>query len=79
MQLSVQNIYSNEEKTQIINLFTSEFPGDKQLLNSKFDHIINLHPNLTSIICKNTSNEIQDSVLRERFEDLTKYFFKNIL
>jgi hypothetical protein len=58
MQLSVQNIYSNEEKTQIINLFTSEFPGDKQLLNSKINHIINLHPNLTSIICKNTNNEI---------------------
>jgi len=27
---------------------------------------------------KNTSNEIQDPVLRERFEDLTKYFFENI-
>ncbi len=27
----------------------------------------------------NTSNEIQDPVLRRRFEDLTKYFFKNIL
>jgi hypothetical protein len=58
MQLSLQNIYSNDEKTQIINLFTSEFPGDKLLLNSKFNHIINFHPNLTSIICKNTNNEI---------------------
>lgn len=58
MQLSAQKISSNEEKTQIINLFTSEFPGDKQLLNSKFDHIINFHPNLTSIICKNTNNKI---------------------
>ncbi|MDP3987751.1 MAG: DUF5674 family protein [Candidatus Levybacteria bacterium] len=28
---------------------------------------------------KNTSNEIQDPALRERFEDLTKYFFENIL
>jgi hypothetical protein len=28
---------------------------------------------------KNTSNEIQDSTLRERFEDLAKYFFENIL
>ncbi|OGH06147.1 MAG: hypothetical protein A2W22_03420 [Candidatus Levybacteria bacterium RBG_16_35_11] len=28
---------------------------------------------------KNTSNEIQDQVLRKRFEDLTKYFFKDIL
>lgn len=58
MQLSVQKVYSNEEKTQIINLFTSEFPGDKQLLNSKFNHIINLHPNLTSVICKNANNGI---------------------
>lgn len=28
---------------------------------------------------KNTSNEIQDPNLREKFEELTKYFFKNIL
>jgi hypothetical protein len=28
---------------------------------------------------KNTSNEIQDPVLRKRFENITKYFFKNIL
>ena len=28
---------------------------------------------------KNTSNEIQNQVLRKRFEDLTKYFFENIL
>lgn len=28
---------------------------------------------------KNTSNEIQDPILRKKFEDLTKYFFKNIL
>ena len=28
---------------------------------------------------KNTSNEIQDPDLRKKFEDLTKYFFKNIL
>ena len=28
---------------------------------------------------KNTSNEIQDPKLRKRFEDITKYFFKNIL
>jgi hypothetical protein len=27
----------------------------------------------------NTSNEIQDPALRKTFEDLTKYFFKNIL
>ena len=27
----------------------------------------------------NTSNEIQDPKLRKKFEDLTKYFFKNIL
>jgi|ERR1035437_266719 hypothetical protein len=26
----------------------------------------------------NTSNEIQDSKLRKKFEDLTKYFFKEI-
>lgn len=28
---------------------------------------------------QNTSNEIQDPILRKKFEDLTKYFFKNIL
>ena len=28
---------------------------------------------------KNTSNEIQDPLLRKQFEDLTKYFFENIL
>lgn len=28
---------------------------------------------------KNTSNEIQNPKLRKRFEDITKYFFKNIL
>jgi hypothetical protein len=27
----------------------------------------------------NTSNEIQDQKLRKRFEDLTKYFFKEVL
>ena len=26
---------------------------------------------------KNTSNEVQDAILRKKFEDLTKYFFKN--
>lgn len=76
MQLSVQNIYSNEEKTQIINLFTSEFPGDKQLLNSKFDHIINLHPNLTSIICKNTSNEIVSTMFI--LESTAEFKFKKL-
>lgn len=28
---------------------------------------------------KNTSNEIQDPKLRKRFEDITEYFFKNII
>ena len=28
---------------------------------------------------KNTSNEIQDPHLRNKFEDLTKYFFKDVL
>lgn len=28
---------------------------------------------------KNTSNEIQDPELRKKFEQLSKYFFKNIL
>ncbi len=27
----------------------------------------------------NTSNEIQELILRKKFEDLTKYFFKNVL
>ncbi|MGA2911209.1 MAG: DUF5674 family protein [Candidatus Levyibacteriota bacterium] len=35
---------------------------------------INVRP-----VDKNTSNEIQDPELRKRFEDLTKFFFKNIL
>lgn len=28
---------------------------------------------------KNTSNEIQDPTLRKKFEELIKYFFKNVL
>jgi len=35
---------------------------------------INVRP-----VDKNTSNEIQDPELRKSFEDLTKFFFKNVL
>lgn len=35
---------------------------------------INIRP-----LDNNTSNEIQDSKLRKQFEDLTKYFFKEVL
>ena len=35
---------------------------------------INVRP-----VDKNTSNEIQDPEVRKKFEDLTKFFFKNIL
>lgn len=76
MQLSVQKIYSSEEKIQIINLFTSEFPGDKQLLNSKFNHIINFHPNLTSIICKSTNNEIVSTMFI--LESMAEFKFERL-
>lgn len=38
-----------------------------------FNSFINIRP-----ADNNTSNEIQDAVLREEFEQLTKYFFKEI-
>ena len=38
-----------------------------------FDSFINIGP-----ADKNTSNEIQDPKIREKFEKLTKYFFKEI-
>ncbi len=38
-----------------------------------FDSFINIRP-----LDKNTSNEIQDPKDREKFEKLTKYFFKEI-
>ena len=38
-----------------------------------FDSFINIRP-----ADKNTSNEIQDPKIREKFEKLTKYFFKEI-
>jgi hypothetical protein len=58
MHLAIQKSYSNEERAQIIDLFASEFPGDKLILENRFNHIINFHPNLTSIVCKNRDNEI---------------------
>lgn len=45
-------------------------------LNTKiiaFDSFINIRP-----ADKNTSNEIQDPKIRDEFEKLTKYFFKDI-
>lgn len=45
-------------------------------LNTKiisFDSFINIRP-----VDRNTSNEIQDPKIREEFESLTKYFFKEI-
>lgn len=39
-----------------------------------FNSFINIRPN-----DNNTSNEIQDVKIREKFEKLTKYFFKEIL
>lgn len=38
-----------------------------------FNSMINIRPQQ-----KNTSNEIQDSIKREQYERLTKYFFKNL-
>jgi hypothetical protein len=58
MELSLQSTYSTEEQTQIVNLFTNEFPGDKGLLKSKFELIINSHPNLKIIVCKGIDGEI---------------------
>lgn len=39
-----------------------------------FNSFINIRPN-----DNNTSNEIQDKYIREKFEKLTKFFFQNIL
>ena len=39
-----------------------------------FNSFINVRPN-----DNNTSNEIQDPKVRERFEQLSKFFFENIL
>lgn len=39
-----------------------------------YNSFINIRP-----ADNNTSNEIQDSKLRKQFEDLTKYFFKEVL
>lgn len=39
-----------------------------------FNSFINIRPD-----DNNTSNEIQDSKLREKFEELTRFFFQNIL
>lgn len=38
-----------------------------------FNSFINVRP------AQNKSNEIQDAKIRERYEDLTRYFFKEIL
>ncbi len=38
-----------------------------------FNSFINIRPN-----DNNTSNEIQDSDIKKRYEELTKYFFKEI-
>lgn len=38
-----------------------------------FNSFINIRP------AQNTSNEIQDAAIRERYETLTRYFFKEIL
>lgn len=39
-----------------------------------FNSFINIRPN-----DNNTSNEIQNAKIREKFEELTKFFFQNIL
>jgi len=39
-----------------------------------FNSFINIRPS-----DKNMSNEIQDSKIRKKFEELTKYFFKEVL
>lgn len=39
-----------------------------------FNSFINIRPK-----DRNTSNEIQDAKIREKYEELTKYFFKQIL
>ncbi len=39
-----------------------------------FNSFINVRPNFN-----NNSNEIQDTKIREKFEQLSKFFFKNIL
>ncbi len=39
-----------------------------------FNSFINIRPK-----DGNTSNEIQDATIRERYEELTKYFFKEVL
>lgn len=39
-----------------------------------FNSFINIRPS-----DKNTSNEIQDAKVKKKFEELTKYFFKDVL
>lgn len=39
-----------------------------------FNSFINIRPN-----DNNTSNEIQDAKIRNQFEDITKYFFQQVL
>lgn len=47
---------------------------DLETKSIDFNSFINIRPN-----DNNTSNEIQDAKIRERFEELTKFFFHNFL
>lgn len=46
---------------------------DMETKTVDFNSFINIRP------AQNKSNEIQDAAIRERYETLTKYFFKEIL
>lgn len=46
---------------------------DQETKTVDFNSFINIRPT------QNKSNEIQDSAIRDRYEALTKYFFKEIL
>lgn len=47
---------------------------DMETKTIDFNSFINIRPN-----DNNTSNEIQDSEIRKKYEDLTKYFFREVL
>lgn len=47
---------------------------DLETKNIDFNSFINIRPN-----DNNNSNEIQDADIRKRYEDLTKYFFQEVI
>ncbi len=58
MKLSVQKLYSIEEKQQITDLFANSFPGKPEELAVMFSLMLNGHPDLTTVSVRNDEGEI---------------------